>query len=102
LLERVVDTLGVIAPVLELAKNKNATGKMRCFRAVADLAFRGQRALKAFSQRWAVVQEENLKSQGTNDLENFADLFQAAQQISSPDPPPNTDLAKADAAHHLG
>jgi hypothetical protein len=92
LFERVVDTLGTIAPVLELAKNKKtAEEKMRHLRAVADLAFRGQRALKAFSQRWATVQEENLKIQESNNLEDFADILRAAQQIPSPNPPPNTD-----------
>jgi hypothetical protein len=101
LFERVVDTLGVIAPVLELARNKSENEKLRYFRAVTDLAFRGQRALKAFSQRWAVVQEENLKGPATRDLEDFADIYQAAHRISSPDAPPNSDSVRAEAAHDL-
>ena len=90
LFERVVDTLGVIAPVLELAKTKNATEKIRHLRAIADLAIRGQHALKAFGQRWALVQEENQKPSAVGDMEDFADIFQAAHQIPSPNPPPNT------------
>src|ERR1700690_2029542 len=80
LFERVVDTLGVIAPVLEIAKGKGDTEKVRHYRAVTDLAFRGQQALRAFSQRWAVVQEENLESKRTGDLEDFADIYLAAQR----------------------
>jgi len=101
LFERVVDTLGVIAPVLDLAKNKNATEKMRHLRAVADLAFRGQRALKAFGQRWALVQEENRKRPPIGGMEDFADIFQAAQQIPSPNPQPNSDSVIAEATHDL-
>jgi len=101
LFERVVDTLGVIAPVLDLAKNKNATEKMRHLRAVADLAFRGQRALKAFGQRWALVQEENRNRPPIGDMEDFADIFQAAQQIPSANPQPNSDSVIAEATHDL-
>jgi hypothetical protein len=97
LFERVVDTLGLIAPVLELAKDKNEKGKLRHYRAVTDLAFRGQRALKAFSQRWAVVQEESLKGPATKNLEDFADIYVAARRFANPNPSPNSDSREASA-----
>jgi len=87
LFNRVVNTLGTIAPVLELAKNKNATEKKRHLRAVVDLAFRGHHALKAFSQQWALVLEENEKPFFRPCMEDFADIFQEAKQITIPKPP---------------
>jgi hypothetical protein len=125
LLNRVFDTLGVIAPVLELAKFRKPTEKMRHLRAVTDLAFRGQKALKAFGQRWALVQEENQKRPVAEDLEDFEDIYlaaqqflspapnsvfviaevphdhQVAQQIPSPDPPPTSDSLMAEGAPDL-
>ncbi len=99
LFERVVDTLGLIAPVLDLARNKkDEKEKLRHYRTITDLAFRGHRALKAFSQRWAAVQEESLKGRATRDLEDFADIYQAAHRISNQDLQPNSGSAKADAA----
>ena len=98
--ERVVDTLGMIAPVLELSKDKSEHEKSRYFRAVTDLAFNGHRALRAFSQRWAVVQEGNLKGWSTKDSVDFSDIYPCAHQNSSSDPPSILDSArrKTDAA----
>lgn len=87
LFDRVADTLGTIAPVLELAKDKNATEKKRHLRAVLDLAFRGHHALKAFSRQWALVLEENEKPLYWARMEDFADIFQEAKQITIPKPP---------------
>jgi len=87
LFDRVADTLGTIAPVLELAKNKSATEKKRHLRAVLDLAFRGHHALKAFSQQWALVLEENEKPLYWAHMEDFADIFQEAKQTTIPKPP---------------
>ena len=86
LLDRVTDTLGTIAPVMELAKDRNTTEKKRLLRAVVDLAFRGQRALKAFSQQWALLLEENEKRSLSPYLEDFTDIFQKAKQATIPDP----------------
>jgi hypothetical protein len=97
LFERVVDTLGVIAPVLDLARNKDEKEKLRHDRAVADLAFRGHRALKAFSQRWALVQEENRRRPAMEGMEDFDDIFQAAQQFRRPNAPPISDSVMAEA-----
>ena len=87
LFDRVADTLGTIAPVLELAKDKNATEKKRHLQAVVDLAFRGHHALKAFSRQWALVLEENAKPRYFSRMEDFADIFQEAKQITIPKPP---------------
>jgi len=101
LFERVVDTLGMIAPLLDLAKNRSATEKMRYLRAITDLAFRGQRALKAFGQRWAYVQEENRNHPPMTGVEDFADIFQEAKQVSIPELPPSSDTANGEEDHHL-
>ena len=101
LFEHVVDTLGVIAPVLDLARNKDEKEKLRHNRAVADLAFRGHRALQAFSHRWALVQEENRRRPAMEGMEDFADIFQAAQQLPSPNPPPSSDQVTSETAPNL-
>ena len=90
LLDRVANTLGTIAPVMELAKNKSATEKKRHLRAVVDLAFRGHHALKAFSLQWALVLEENQKHFLPPSMEDFAEVFEEAKEITIPDPPPNS------------
>jgi hypothetical protein len=100
LLDRVSNTLGTIAPVIELAKDKDATEKKRLLRAVVDLAFRGRRALRAFSQQWALVLEENEEPLLSPYAEDFADIFQTAKQITIPDPPPGS-VGKSEAAHAL-
>ena len=101
LFNRVVDTLGTIAPVLELAKKKNATEKARHLRAVVDLAFRGHHALKAFSRQWALVLEENEKPFFRAHMEDFADIIDKAKQIAIPDQPPSLDTGKTEATHPL-
>jgi hypothetical protein len=100
LLDRVADTLGTIAPVIELAKGRNATEKKRLLRAVVDLAFRGRRALKAFSQQWALVLEENEKRLLSPYTEDFADIFQEAKQTTIPDPA-SSSVDEPDAARAL-
>jgi len=100
LLDRVTDTLGTIAPVMELAKDRNATEKKRLLRAVVGLAFRGQRALRAFSQQWALVLEENEKRLLSPCTDDFADIFQQAKQITMPDPA-SSSLDETVAAHAL-
>jgi hypothetical protein len=87
LFDRVVDTLGTIAPVLELAKNKSAEEKKRHFRAVLDLAFRGHHALKALLRQWALILEDNEKPVFWLRMEDFADIFKEAKQITIPKPP---------------
>ena len=89
LFERVVDTLGVIAPVLELAKTKNADEKI------------GHLERSRTSQSGASTRSRHLDNDGlwykrktrtsaVGDMEDFADIFQAAHQIPSPNRPPNT------------
>jgi hypothetical protein len=102
LLDRVADTLGTIAPVLDLAKNKTEKEKLRHFRAVTDLASRGHRALKAFSQRWAMVLEESRNSRETMDLEDFSDIYVCAKavwEIGGDEPPSHSSSGKAPAAY---
>jgi uncharacterized protein Yka (UPF0111/DUF47 family) len=84
LLDRVADTLGTIAPVMQLAKGKNVTEKKRLLQSIVDLAFRGQRALKALSQQWALVLEENEGRLSLLDMDDFADIFQEAKRITIP------------------
>lgn len=100
LFERVVDTLGMIAPVLELAKNRNTEEKIRHLKAVTALAFRGHLALKAFSLEWALLLEECEKRSLLPYMEDFADILQEAKQITISDPPPSS-VDKTDAAHPL-
>jgi hypothetical protein len=99
LFERVVDTLGMIAPVLELAKNRKTEEKMRHLKAVTALAFRGHLALKAFSMQWALLLEECEKRSSLPYMEDFADILQEAKQITISDPPPSS--VETDAAHSL-
>ncbi len=100
LFERVVDTLGVIAPVLELAKNRSMEEKMRHLKAVTALAFRGHQALKAFSMQWSLLLEESKKHSSPPYLEDFFDILQEAKKIVIPDPPPRS-VEETEAAHHL-
>jgi len=88
--DRVVNTLGTIAAVLELAKNKSVAEKKRHLRAVVDLAFRGHRALKAFSRQWALVLEENKEPFFRPSMDDFAAIFEEAKHITIPDPPPGS------------
>jgi hypothetical protein len=103
LFEQVVDTLGTIAPVLDLASNKkDEKEKLRHNRAVADLASRGHRALKAFCQRWALVEEESRKRPVVEGAEDFGDIFQAARQLPSTDLSPGSKSGIAEAPRVLG
>ncbi len=101
LLDRVADTLGTIAPVLELSKDKSVTEKKRHFRAVTDLAFRGHIALKTFLQQWALVLEENEKRLFRAPMEDFADIIDKAKQIEIPDQPSSSGLGKTEETHPL-
>jgi len=96
----VVDTLGTIAPVLELAKNRNTEEKIRHLKAVTALAFLGHQALKSFSLQWSLFLEECEKRSLPPYMENFADILQEAEQIIIPDPPPGS-VEGSDAAHRL-
>ena len=86
LLDRVADTLGTIAPVMQLAKHKNVTQKKRLLQCIVDLAFRGQLALKALSQQWALVLEENEGRLVSPEMDDFADIFQEAKRTTIPGP----------------
>jgi len=102
LFDHVADTLGTIAPVLDLAKKKTGEEKLRLFRAVTDLAFRGHRALKVFSRRWAMVQEESRNSRETTDLEDFSDIYvraKAVWEIGGAEPPSDSGSGKAPAVY---
>lgn len=100
LCHRVVDTLGMIAPVLELAKNCKKEEKRRHLQTVVALAYRGHLALKAFSQQWALLLEESQKHLLPPYMEDFADILQKAEQITIADPPPRS-VGETDAARAL-
>jgi hypothetical protein len=88
LFDRAANTLGTIAPVLLLAKDENATEKRRLLRAIVVLAFRGHQALRAFSQKWALVIEENEKRMLPPRMEDYADIFQTVRQKTILNPLP--------------
>ena len=94
LVDRIVNTLGTIAIVLELAKSKSVEEKKRHLRAVVDLAFRGSQALKAFLRQWALVledEEEEEKHLSRRHMEDFADIFEEAKHMAIPRPAPSLD-----------
>jgi len=76
--DRIVDTFGLIAPVLELAKGKTPDERIRHLRFVNELAYRGHRALVALAQRLAAVQREIESDPPKRDVEDFSDILQLA------------------------
>ena len=76
--ERLVETIGLVEPMLELANQADQTERVRYLQAAWYLSGRGHKSLKLFARRWAELQE-CADIQHLNPAEAFADLIQAAQ-----------------------
>jgi hypothetical protein len=86
LCERVVDTLGLVGPVLELAQDKSEAEQLRHLRAIKKLSQQGHRALKLFAFHWAALHEQIQKERMKDNQEAFDDIILAAHEISEHEP----------------
>jgi hypothetical protein len=58
LCERVIDSFGVIGPMLELAKDKSDAEKLKSLLAIKEISTEGHAALKEFAVLWARLDEQ--------------------------------------------
>ena len=94
LCERVVDTLGLVGPVLELAQDKSEAEQLRHLRAIKKLSQQGHQALKLFAFHWAALHEQIQKERLKDNQEVFDDITLAAQKMSEHEPLPSLNSEK--------
>jgi transcriptional regulator with XRE-family HTH domain len=56
--KQLVDSLGLVGPALELAKNKGEAEQLTFLRAINDSSLEGHRALTRFAKLWASINEQ--------------------------------------------
>jgi transcriptional regulator with XRE-family HTH domain len=78
LCERVVDSFGVIGPILELAKDKSEVEQLRHLGAIRERSNEGHLALTQFAKLWACLDEQIFKEEQQSSPTSFEALRQAA------------------------
>jgi len=61
LCKQIVDSLGLVGPVLELAKNKSEAEQLMHLRTIKDSSIKGHVALTRFAHLWASIEERAYK-----------------------------------------
>ena len=79
LCERVIDSFGVIGPMLELAKDKSDAEQLKSLLAIKDISTEGHAALKEFAVLWARLDEQAYKQGIRFYREDLEDLRQEAR-----------------------
>jgi hypothetical protein len=80
LCDRLVGSLGLVGPILELAKVKSETEQLRHLNAIKDRALSGQATLKQFARLWPDLAEQVGKGGMTLGAGNFEDIFETARE----------------------
>jgi hypothetical protein len=81
LCERIVETLGLVGPILELAKNKSEREQMRCLMAIKNMSVEGYLALKKFAEIWTSLNQQIMKDAAQHSSENFDDILHEARKV---------------------
>ena len=85
LCERVVDSYGVIGPILELAKGKSEMEQLRHLMAIKTSFNEGHLALSQFANLWARLDGEIFEAEQQSSPKSFDPLLQAAPQNPIPE-----------------
>jgi hypothetical protein len=80
LCDRLLGSLGLVGPILELAQVKSETEQVRHLCAIKDRALNGQAALKQFARLWADLAEQVIKDRIPPGAGNFEDILEAARE----------------------
>jgi hypothetical protein len=79
LCESIVDSFGVIGPMLELAKDKSDAEQLKSLLAIKNISTEGHAALKEFAVLWARLDEQAYKEGIRFCVEDIEDLRQEAR-----------------------
>jgi hypothetical protein len=81
LCEQIVETLGLVGPIIGLAKNKSDREQVRCLMAIKDISDAGYLALKKFAALWTSLNEQIMKDAAQYSSENFDDILHEARRV---------------------
>jgi hypothetical protein len=81
LCEQIVETLGLVGPIIALAKDKSEREQVRCLKAIKEISVDGHLALKKFAEIWTSVNEQIMKDAGQYSSENFDDILHEARDL---------------------
>jgi hypothetical protein len=81
LCERIVETLGLVGPIIALAKDKSEREQVRCLMAIKNMSVDGHLALKKFAEIWTNLNEQIMKDAAQYSSENFDDILHEAQRL---------------------
>jgi hypothetical protein len=79
LCEQIVETLGLVGPIIALAKDKSEREQVRCLMAIRDMSVDGHLALKQFTELWTSLNEQFMKDAALYSSENFDDILHEAR-----------------------
>ena len=81
LCEQIVETLGLVGPIIGLAKNKSDREQVRCLMAIKEISDPGYLALKKFAALWTSLNEQIMKDAAQYSSENFDDILNEARKV---------------------
>jgi hypothetical protein len=81
LCEQIVETLGLVGPIIALAKDKSEGEQVRCLMAIKEISVDGHLALKKFAEIWTSVNEQIMKDARQYSSENFDDILHEARKL---------------------
>jgi transcriptional regulator with XRE-family HTH domain len=85
LCERIVDSFGLIGPVLDLAKDKSEVEQVKHLVAIKEMLNEGHLALTQFANLWARLDGQIFKEKQQSSPKSFVALPQAALQNPLPE-----------------
>jgi hypothetical protein len=81
LCEQIVETLGLVGPIIALSKDKSEREQLRCLMAIKDMSVDGHLALKKFAELWTSLNEQFMKDAEQYSSENFDDILHEARMV---------------------
>jgi hypothetical protein len=81
LCEQIVETLGLVGPIIALSKDKSEREQVRCLKAIKDMSVDGHLALKKFAELWTSLNEQFMKDAARYSSENFDDILHEARMV---------------------
>jgi hypothetical protein len=81
LCEQIVNTLGLVGPIIALAKDKSEREQVRCLMAIREMSVDGYVALKKFAEVWTSLNEQIMKDAAEYSSENFDDILDEARKV---------------------
>jgi transcriptional regulator with XRE-family HTH domain len=83
--ERIIDSFGLIGPILQLAKDKCEVEQLRHLGAIKEIFHEGHLALTQFANLWSRLDEQIFEEEQQSSPKNFDPVPQAALQNPIPE-----------------